>query len=85
LRDELYFCLTLTENEHYIVEDLIQKQCDKEGLKLQYYRKLKDGHVPTYREVKITGDPGAIGRLKTWMVDGKHDLSIEKNPHKVKP
>ena len=30
--DEIYFCMHLTENEHYIVEDVFSKECEKLGL-----------------------------------------------------
>lgn len=53
--NQLYFRMSLTENEHYIVEDMFQRKCNELGLKLQYYRKLKNGHVPGIREIKVTG------------------------------
>lgn len=51
---EFYFCLYLTENEHDAVHGYIQEFCDSnKKSRLMYYRKLKDGHVPMYREVKV--------------------------------
>lgn len=56
MHDGTYFQLTLTENEHYIVEDMLREFCATQpGMSVKYYRKLKLGHAPTYREVKIIG------------------------------
>lgn len=46
--NEVYLCLHLTENEHYVVEGILRNKFN-----VVYYRKLKDGHIPMYREVKI--------------------------------
>lgn len=54
--NELYFTLTLTENEHYIVNDMIETFCKNSGLELKYYRKFKIGHIPGEREIKVTGN-----------------------------
>lgn len=52
--EEIYFCLYLTSNEHECVEQEIREFCQSnEGYELVYYRQLKDGHIPMYREVKI--------------------------------
>lgn len=60
-RQEIYFCLKLTEAEHYIVAEALKSQCERLGIKLLYYRKLKDGHVPMIREAKVVGkELGAI-------------------------
>ena len=56
VKNELYFTLNLTENEHYIVEDMIREFCKQNGLTVLYYRKLKEGHVPMRRECKVKGD-----------------------------
>jgi len=56
MRNEFYFTLNLTENEHYIVEDMIRDFCSKNSIKVIYYRKFKNGHIPMYRECKIQGD-----------------------------
>lgn len=66
MNKEIYFCLCLTENEHDIIKDSIQLYCEENGLELKYYRKLKDGHVPMYREVKVCGDQYNINVFKNW-------------------
>jgi hypothetical protein len=82
---ELYFCLHLTENEHHLASWDIQDKCKELGLEFNYYRKLKDGHVPMYREVKVCGTRTQIGKFKNWMAsDGVWlDKHVERNPHKV--
>ena len=55
-KDEHYFTLNLTEAEHSIIEDKLRKLCNEKGLELIYYRKIKSGHIPMRREVKIKGD-----------------------------
>ena len=79
--NEFYFCLVLTENEHYIVEDMLKNICLKYDCKLKYYRKLKEGHMPTYREIKIVGKN--IGHIKKYMSEQR--LITERNPHKIYP
>lgn len=64
-KNELYFCLKLTESEHWIVNDMVQKFCDENGLILKYYRKCKLHHFPMYREVKVVGKN--INIFKKWM------------------
>ncbi len=77
--EELYFCLYLTENEHYIVEDDITDKCREYNCKLIYYRPLKEGHVPCYREVKITGNKPDFNKIKEYI----KTLDPEPNPHKI--
>jgi hypothetical protein len=55
MRNEIYFTTNLTENEHYIVEDIIRQFCKAKGWQVLYYRKFKNGHVSGYRECKIVG------------------------------
>ena len=83
---ELYFCLRLTENEHYLAMWDIQDKCKELGLEFKYYRQLKDGHVPLYREVKVVGTRTAVFKFKNWMAsDGVWlDHQVERNPHKYK-
>ncbi len=64
MKDELYFTLCLTENEHYIVEDMIRDFALKNNINVIYYRKFKNGHVPTHRECKIKGN---IGKFKNFL------------------
>lgn len=81
--EELYFCMHLTENEHYFMEDDLHRQCQILGLEMKYYRKLKEGHVPMYREIKIVGPKESVNRLKKYIRDEKYDEQIERNPHKI--
>ena len=75
-----YFCLKLTENEHYVVEDMIKDWCSENGGRLIYYRVLKDGHVPMIREIKIDGI--AHGTIERFLLEKKLTSHIVKNPHK---
>jgi hypothetical protein len=77
----LYGCFDLTEDEHFIVEDMLQKKCDEIGAKLIYYRKLKDGHVPCIREFKISGEKWMLYQMINFMQDEKLDESKTVNPH----
>ncbi len=61
--EELYFCLELTENEHWVVRGMIQDFCDKNNVELLYYRKLKTGHIPCVREIKLRG---VLGPFRAW-------------------
>lgn len=78
MRNELYFCTELTESEHDIVYNMLTEKCINNDIKLHYYRKLKDGHVPLFRECKISGKP--IGQLQKFIED--LNLEMSKNPHK---
>ncbi len=83
-REELYFCMYLTESEHWVMQTYIEeclKDCKAE---LKYYRKLKDGHIPMHREIKIVGEKSAIQFIKRWLVDKKYDIDVVANPHRVK-
>lgn len=57
MKTDFYFTTSLTENEHYIVEDMIRQECLKQGIEVAYYRKFKTGHVPMQRECKILTSP----------------------------
>ena len=57
MKTDFYFTLHLTENEHFIVEDLIRKECASRSIEVVYYRKFKTGHIPCYRECKIATSP----------------------------
>lgn len=53
-KDLIYFILKLTENEHYSTEQEISNYLQESGYgELIYYRKLKLGHRPMRREIKI--------------------------------
>ncbi len=79
--DELYFCLRLTENEHYVVEDEIRQKCEICNCQTIYYRMLKDGHVPLFREIKIQGHKFNLNHVKAFIYHFYKD-NITKNPHK---
>lgn len=81
MRDELYFCLRLTESEHGIVQGELESLCKNHNLELLYYRELKDGHIPMYREIKLKGD---IGYVRGYIAKNKLEEYIETNPHRVK-
>lgn len=82
--DEIYFCLNLTENEHYIVEDMIRKECNRLDCQLKYYRQLKEGHIPMYREVKVCGTMKQLNSLKKYFHKEYISDNFEENPHKIK-
>lgn len=91
MNETFYFCLKLTENEHYIVEDEIKAVLDEftNDCNLVYYRKLKDGHVPMIREIKIQGSKSSIDFFKRWIQNYPKPSQalinhIVKNPYKVK-
>lgn len=63
MRQEHYFRLSLTENEHYFVEDILRQECQKSGLEVKYYRKIKTGHIPLIREVKVIGNFGELQKI----------------------
>lgn len=79
MKNELYFCLNLTENEHGVIEGMLLDLCS-DKLKMNYYRELKDGHIPMYREVKFVGD---IGIVRKFIKNNKLEDCIKKNPHRV--
>lgn len=74
--NEIYFCLKLSENEHRIIEQELKDLCGKNDLSLVYYRKLKDGHIPMYRELKISGK---INRIRNYLEEIINYIVI--NPH----
>lgn len=53
MRDDIYFCLELTEEEHNFTEGMLSVLCMLCGMELVYYRKVKTGHIPMIREVKV--------------------------------
>jgi len=60
---EMYCRTYLTENEHFIVHDQIAEYAKKNNVVLQYYRKMKNGHRPMWREFKVSGDRGSLLKL----------------------
>ena len=67
--NQLYFRLSLTENEHEIVNGMFVEQCQILGVSLLYYRKLKNGHIPCIREVKVVGEN--LYRFQKYLQDEK--------------
>lgn len=57
MKTNFFFTTKLTENEHCIVEGMIREECQKQGIKVVYYRKFKHGHIPLYRECKLECEP----------------------------
>lgn len=88
-RDTFYFCMNLTEGEHWCVQSDIEKFLETcADAHLVYYRQLKDGHVPMYREVKIEGSVSSIEHFKRWFSSTPspttaYTLNVVKNPYKV--
>jgi len=75
--NQLYFRLSLTENEHYIVNDMLSQKCSELGVDLLYYRKLKNGHIPTIREVKVVGEK--LYRVQKYLDDEKFILCSKED------
>lgn len=63
VKSDFYFTIRLTETEHNIVRESLIKECCNRNFKLIYYRKFKNGHVPTYRECKIEGNVSKIKQM----------------------
>lgn len=78
MKTDFYFTTELTEEEHWIVENMIQKECIKRGYELMYYRQLKTGHVPLIRECKINVEPSKGEQMLT-------DLGIKYGNYNRKP
>ena len=86
IKKELYFCLKLTENEHYVVEEMIRDFCHNNDLELKYYRKCKLHHFPMYREIRIIGKN--INLFKKWTKSKESDFLVnyvEKIPEYGRP
>lgn len=69
MKDGYYFVLKLTENEHDAVSYVINEFCEKNFMTMKYYRKLKTGHRPMIREVKVMGNRRRIAQFKQFLVD----------------
>lgn len=63
MKSDFYFTICATENEHSIIERIIRDACNNREIKVEYYRKLETGHVPTYRECKILASPAISKKL----------------------
>lgn len=53
MREDIYFCLDLTEDEHDVINGMLSELCQANGMELAYYREVKTGHIPMIREVKV--------------------------------
>jgi hypothetical protein len=80
---EFYGCLNLTEAEHYIIEEELKRLCNDNCLTLHYYRKLKEGHVPCYREFKVSGHKLNMSKLDEYIEESGIFNHLERNPHTV--
>lgn len=78
MRNEWYFCLKLTENEHHIVEGMLRNISP--ASKVVYYRELKEGHIPMIREVKVRG---YINSVQAFMRKEQIFSHIVENPHRA--
>jgi len=83
MRDESYFCLDLTENEHHIIEGYILDFIERNELDLElvYYRQLKEGHVPCHREVKLRGPD--LNYFQRFIDEHSIDDHMVPNPWRV--
>lgn len=78
---ELYFCLQLDKNEHRVVQHFFQKECDRLKCELVYYRKLTQGHIRGFREIKIRGSRHQIDLFKQYLYEHEYVPYLVKNPH----
>lgn len=60
---EMYARSYCTENEHFLLEYEIRKYCKSNDIIIHYYRKIKTGHQPCWREWKVSGDRGKVLKL----------------------
>lgn len=65
--EELYARTYLTESEHDFVEDEIRQYCQENEIKFIYYRKIKTGHIPCFREFKVSGTRGQIMKFVEYL------------------
>ena len=63
MKSDFYIKLFLTESEHGIIEKKIRDKCKELGWEVSYYRKLKTGHIPCYRECKILRKPWEVKKM----------------------
>ena len=62
--EQLYGRSYLTEDEHDFAEQEIKNFCTEYDLHFFYYRKLKNGHEPMWREFKIEGPRGLLKKFE---------------------
>lgn len=80
--EELYFCIKLTEEEHNQREKILKEECERIGAKLTYWRKLIDGHVPLFREVRLTGTQHQMLEINKFINGKLWYKNMMKNPWK---
>lgn len=61
---EMYFRIRATENEHCTHRQDIDEYSQHHQIIVHYYRKIKTGHQPCWREVKVEGERFELLRLK---------------------
>lgn len=66
--EEFFFTTYLTENEHDAIKNMISNWCAVNESHMLYYRKFKNGHVPMWRECKISGK---VGEFINWLKEEK--------------
>ncbi len=79
--ERMYWCCRLTSNEHECVEYNLEQFLPTVDCKLEYYRQLKDGHIPMWREGKVVGEKRNLHKVADWL--DKNWVIRERNPHKV--
>lgn len=79
--EEIYCILQLTENEHYVVEDMLRKKCLELNIHVAYYRNMKNGHIPLLREFKVIGDK--LWRFWNWMKEDDVYLDKHNDTHEL--
>jgi hypothetical protein len=62
--NEYYFQVEGSSSDLAAIRWEIESFCEQNGLEVVYYRKLKHGHVPTYRECKVIGN---VYLFKEWL------------------
>ena len=80
--DELYFCFVNTESDHFGLSQMLLDQCELHGCELRYYRELKDGHIPMWREVKLVGPKEKLNLVRRWLRENHVSDDFRKNPYK---
>jgi hypothetical protein len=83
MKDTRDFVLTLTENEHNIVEyDILRPACEKLGIELTYKKFVP--HIPMERYVRLHGDINAIEALTVFCGADKYKGQWVKRGNDVK-
>lgn len=80
--DDLYFCIKLNEVDHTNCEKELKEECERLGAKFHFWRKLVDGHVPLFREVKVTGTQHQVQEVNKFLVQKRWHNYLMRNPWK---